>query len=189
MADRNDERSSPRAGEESGVSTLVDFSSFREMIQEEGEADRAEREAAAAEARMERERSAAEQRRLMAEVCELKLRLAEERRSRPGAVQSDTAAVQSGTIAGDDCITNIGGTTIGLNDRMHIEPMRWIGSESAPSPSRSRASTSSRNGDSGAVPVQRGNGETTVKQIKYVPLFDGIKAKFPAWKQNFLRLA
>ena len=64
-----------------------------------------------------------------------------------------------------------------------------MGSESASSSARSRASTSSRNGDSGAVPVQREKGETQVKQIKYVPLFDGTKAKFPAWKQNFLCLA
>ena len=66
--------------------------------------------------------------------------------------------------------------------------MRWMGSESAPSPARLRASTSSRNGNSGVVPVQRENGETQVKQMKDVPLFDGTKAKFPAWKQNFLCL-
>ena len=118
----------------------------------------------------------------MAEVYELKLQLAEERKSR-------TAAVQNGTTTGGDRITNPGGTAIGLDDGMHIEPMRWMGSESAPSPTRSRASTSSRNGDSGAVPVQRGNGETQVKQIKDAPLFDGVKAKFSAWKQNFLCLA
>ena len=64
-----------------------------------------------------------------------------------------------------------------------------MGSESAPSSARSRASTSSRNGDSGAVPVQRENGETQVHQIKDASLFDGTKAKFPAWKQNFLCLA
>ena len=28
-----------------------------------------------------------------------------------------------------------------------------------------------------------------MKQIKDAPLFDGTKAKFPAWKQNFLCLA
>ena len=52
----------------SGASPFADFSSFREMIREEREADRAEREAAAAEALVERETTAAEQRRLMAEV-------------------------------------------------------------------------------------------------------------------------
>ena len=124
---------------------------------------------------MEHETAAAEQRRLMAEVYELKLQLAEERRSRPGAVQSGTAVAQSGTA-------------IGLDGMMHIEPMRWMGSESAPSPTHSRALTS-RYGDSGAVPIQRGNGETQVKQINDLPLFDGTKAKFPAWKQNFLCLA
>ena len=123
------------------------------MIREEREAARAEREAAAAEARVERETSVAVRRRLIAEVYELNLQLAEERSSRPAPVRS--------------------GTAIGLNDRMHIEPMRWMGSESAPSPARSRPSTSSRNGDSGAVPVQRRNGETQVKQIKYASLFDG----------------
>ena len=35
-------------------------------------------------------------------------------------------------------------------------------SESAPSPARSQASTNSRNGDSGAVPTQRGNDEYNV---------------------------
>ena len=64
-----------------------------------------------------------------------------------------------------------------------------MGSESAPSPTRSQASTSSRNGNSGAVPIQRGNGESQVKQIKDVPMFDGTNAKFPAWKQTFLLLA
>ena len=104
----------------------------------------------------------------MAGVYELKLQLAEERRSRLGVVQSCTAAVQSGTTAEGDCTTNPGGTAIGLDDRMHIEPMRWMGSESGPSILRSRASTSSRNGDSRAVPVQKGNDETQVKQIKDV---------------------
>ena len=86
MADRNDECSSLRAGGGSGASPFADFSTFKEMIREEREAARAERKAAAAEARVERETTAAEQRRLMAEVYELKLQLAEERRSRPGAV-------------------------------------------------------------------------------------------------------
>ena len=130
------------------------------MIREERKAARAEREAAAAEARVERETSAAEQRRLMAKVYELKLHLAEERRSR-------TAAVQNGTV-------------IGLDGRRHIEPMPRMGSESAPSPTRSQASTSSRNGDNGAVPIQRGNGDSQVKQIKDVPMFNGTRATFPA---------
>ena len=154
MADKNDERSSPRAGEGSGAPPFADFSSSREMVREEREAARAEREAPAAEARVEHETAAAEQRRLMAEVYEWKLQLVEERRSRPGAVQS--------------------GTAIELDGRMHIEPMWWMGSESAPSPTHSRASTS-RNVDSGAVPVQRGNDETQVKKFKDAPLFDGTK--------------
>ena len=137
MADRNDERLSPRASGGSGVPSFPDFSSFWEMVREEREAARAEREAAAAEARVERETAAAEQRRLMAEVYELKLQLVEERRSRIAAVQN--------------------GTAIGLDGKRHTEPMRWMGSGSAPSPTRSQASTSSRNGDSGAVPNQRGN--------------------------------
>ena len=86
MADRNDERLSPRASGGSGAPSFAHFSSFREMIREEREAARAEREAAAAEARVEREMAAAEQRRLMAEVYELKLQLVEERRSRTAAV-------------------------------------------------------------------------------------------------------
>ena len=68
-----------QAGGASGAPSFADFSSFREMIREEREAARAEREAGAAEARVERETAAAEQRRLMAEVYELKLQLAEER--------------------------------------------------------------------------------------------------------------
>ena len=50
------------------------------MIWEEREAARAERGAAAAEGRVERETAFAEQRRLMAEVFELKLQLAEEKK-------------------------------------------------------------------------------------------------------------
>ena len=68
MADRNDERLSPRASGGSGAPSIADFSSFREMMREEREAARAEREAATAEARVERETAAAEQRRLMDEV-------------------------------------------------------------------------------------------------------------------------
>ena len=169
MADRNDERLSPRASGGSGAPSFADFSSFREMMREEREAARAEREAAAAEARVERETAAAEQRRLMAEVYELKLQQAEGRRSRTAVVQN--------------------GTAIGLDSWRHIEPMRWMGSEAAPSPTRSQASASSRNGDSGAVPTQRGNGESQFKQIKDVSIFDGTRAKFPSWKQNFLCLA
>ena len=63
-------------------------------------------------------------------------------------------------------------------------------SESDPSPARSQASTSSRNDDRGAVQVRKENGETQVKQIKDVPLFDGTKAAsfqlgskiFSAWQ-------
>ena len=169
MADRNDERLSPRASGRSGAPSIAVFSSFRETIREEREAARAKREAAAAEARVERVTAAAEQRRLMAEVYELKLQLAEERRSRTAAVQN--------------------GTAIGLGGRRHIESIRWMESESAPSPTRSQASTSSRNGDRGAVPTQRGNGESPLKQINDVPMFDGTRAKFPSWKQAFLCLA
>ena len=158
MADRNDERLSPRASGGSGAPSFVDFSSFREMIREEREAARAEREAAAAE-----------QWRLMAEVYEIKLQLAEGRRSRTAVVQN--------------------GTAIGLDGRRHIESIRWMESESAPSPARSQASTNSRNGDSGAVPTQRGNGESQLKQINDVPMFDGTRAKFPCWKKQFLCLA
>ena len=39
------------------------------------------------------------------------------------------------------------------------------------------------------MPIQRENGEGQVKQIKDVPMCDGTKAKFPAWKQNLLCLA
>ena len=67
--------------------------------------------------------------------------------------------------------------------------MRWVGSESDPSPTRSQASTRSRNCGSGAVPIQRGIGGNQVKQIKDFPMFDGTRAKFPASKQNVLCLA
>ena len=169
MTDRNVERLSPRASGGSGAPSFADFSSFWEMIREEREAARVERETAAAEARVERETAAAKERRLMADVYELKLQLAEERRTRTAAVQN--------------------GTAIGLKGRRHIEPMRWMGSESAPSPTRSQASTSSRNGDRGAVPMQRRNDESQLKQIKDGPMFDGTRAKFPSWKQNVLYLA
>ena len=63
MADRNGEGSSPRGGGGGGAPPFANLSSFRGMIREEGNAARAEREAAAAEARVERETAAAEQRR------------------------------------------------------------------------------------------------------------------------------
>ena len=62
-------------------------------------------------------------------------------------------------------------------------------SESAPSPAHSQASTNSRNGDSGAVPTQRGNGESQLKQSNDVPMFDGTRAKFLCWKKKILCLA
>ena len=115
----------------------------------------------------------------MAEVFDLKIQLAEER-----GRQSDVAggepwttgsrgeprgpieiAVQSGTDAGGDRTTNPDRTTIRLDGKMHVEPMRWMGSESALSRARSQASTSSRNGDSEAVPYQRESCENQVKQI------------------------
>ena len=175
----------------------------RDAARTEREAARAEREAAAAEVRVEREAADAEQRRLMAEVFELELQLAEERgrRSRVAGGEPWTArsrgeprgpiesADQSGEAAGGNRIIDLCGTAIGLNGRIHIGPMQWTRSESAPSPARSQASTSSRNGDSEALPVQRENGENQVNQIKDIPLFEGTKAKFPAWKQNFLCLA
>ena len=104
---------SPRARGGIGAPSFADFSSFRGMMREEREAARAEREAAAAEARVERETAAAEQRRLMAEEYKLKLQLAEGRRSRTAVVQN------------------------GLDGRRHIESIRWMESESAPSPARS----------------------------------------------------
>ena len=70
MADRNYERLSPRASGGSGAPSIADYSSFREMIREERESSRAERETASAEARVEHETAATEQRRLMAEVYE-----------------------------------------------------------------------------------------------------------------------
>ena len=168
MADRNDDRLSPRASGGCGAPSFADFLSFWEMIREEREAARTEREAIAVEARVECETAAAEQRRLMAEVYKLKLQLAEERRSRTAAVQN--------------------GTAIALDGRRHIEPMRSMGSDSAPSPTCLQALTSSRNGGSGAVPIQRGNGKSQVKQVNGVPMFDGTKAKFPGWKQSFICL-
>ena len=186
-----------------GAPPFADFSSFRGMIREERDAARAKREAAAAEARVERETAAAEQRRLMAGVFELKLQPAEEKGKRSGVAGGElwTArargeprspianAVQSGAAAGRNRIINPRRTAIGLNGRMHIGPMRWTRSESAPSPARSQTSTSSRNGGREAVPVQMENGENEVNQIKDASLFDGTKAKFPSWKQNFLCLA
>ena len=177
MTDRK--RSSLRGGEGGGAPPFTDFSSFWEMIPEEREAARPEREAVAdvaVEALVERETAAAEQRGLMADVSELKLHLAEERGRRSSIAggepwiagsraeprRPNESAVQRGTVAGGDRITNPGATTIWLDGRMHIEPMRWIGSKSSPSPARLRVSTRSRNGDGGAVPVQSENDEYNV---------------------------
>ena len=79
--------------------------------------------------------------------------------------------MHSGAAAGGDCITNTGGTIIGLDGRVQVEPMWRVVSESAeclepllnsPRPARLQASTSSRNDNSGAVPIQRGNDEYNV---------------------------
>ena len=141
------------------------------MIREERKAARAEREAAAAEARVERETAAAEQWRLMAEVFKLKLQLTEKRRRRSGVAGGEPwtagshgeprgpieSAVRAVLILEAIVSPTKGGTAIGLDGRMHVKPMRWMGRESAQSLVRSQASTSSRNGDSGAVLVQREN--------------------------------
>ena len=138
MADRNNEGLSPREGRGVRSSPFADLSSFREMIWEEREAARAEREAAAAEGRVERETAIAEQRRLMAEVFELKLQLAEEKKRRLGVSGGEPwttglrgvprgpieSAVQGGTAAGSYRITNPGGAATWLDGRRHIEPMR-----------------------------------------------------------------
>ena len=87
---------------------------------------------------MERETAAAEKRRLMTEVFELKIQLAEGRGRRSGVAGGESwtagsrgeprgpieSAVQSGTAAEGDRITNPGGTAIRLDGRMHIESMR-----------------------------------------------------------------
>ena len=99
----------------------------------------------------------------MANVFEIELQLVEERDvagGGPSTVGSRgehrgpiEVAVQSGAAAGGDRITNPGGTAIELDGSMHAEPMRWMGSKSATNPARPQAIPSSRNGDSGAVPV------------------------------------
>ena len=127
----------------------------------------------------------------MAEVFVSKLQLAVEKGRRSGVAGGEPwtaesrgeprgpieSAVQSGTAAGCYRITIPDGTSIGLDGRIHIEPMRWMGNVSVPSPARSQASTSSRNGNSGSVLVQKINGKNQVKQNKDIPLFDGTKAK------------
>ena len=168
LAGRNEKGSSPRGSGGGEAPPFPDFSSFHEIIREERKVARAEREAAAAEARVEREMAAADQRRLMADLFELKLQLAQERGRRLGVSRGELwaagsrgehrgpieIAVQSGAAAGDDRITNPGEIMIRLHGKHHVGSM---GIESAPSPSRSQASRSRTNGDKGTVPVQREN--------------------------------
>ena len=106
--------------------------------------------------------------------------------------------MQNGAAAGGDRIANLGGTTIGLDGRLKVKPMRRMESGSTehlesflnpPSPPRLQASTSSRSDGSGAVLIQSEKWETQVKQTKDARLFDYTKAKFSVWKQSFLCLA
>lgn len=50
-----------------------------------------------------------------------------------------------------------------------------------------RSESNRRGGDSGAMPVQEGG--TYVRHIKDMPVFDGTRTKFAAWKGDFLYLA
>ena len=139
MADRNNEGPS-QEGAGGGAPPFSDFSSFREMVRGERKAARRESEATAAEAQVERETATAEQRRRTAEIFELNLQLAQERGRRSGVAKGEPwtagsrdeprgpieSAVQSGAAAGGGRITNPGGTTIGLDGRLHDEPMRWM---------------------------------------------------------------
>ena len=91
------------------------------MIREEREAARAEREAAAAEARVERETSVAERRRLIAEVYELNLQLAE--KEAVGLLLYE-AVLQLGLTTG--CISSpCGGWEASLLQALHVrDPQR-----------------------------------------------------------------
>lgn len=81
MAEKEGEGSSAsspkrRSNDVNGSPFFADFSSSRQMLREEPDAARAEREAITAAARAERQAAAAEQRRLLEEVFELRLQLA-----------------------------------------------------------------------------------------------------------------
>ena len=65
-----------KQNEWSGAPSLANFSSFREMLREERESARAEREVASVAKRAERQAWVAEQRRLMDKVVELRVQLA-----------------------------------------------------------------------------------------------------------------
>ena len=173
MSGRNDERSSSRGNGGSEASPFTDFSTFREMIRKECKAARAEHEAAAAQARMERETAAAEQRRLMAEVYELNLQLVEERRSRTSADQNGNAIGLDGRRHIEPMRWIEASPLQALHVREYQRAAETASAElcrfkegrlneqqkrrqrSCANP-KGVASSSSRNGDSGVVPIQKG---------------------------------
>lgn len=107
-----------------------------------------------------------------------------------GARQSESD-VQSSAGAGGCSTTNSGSAPVGPTLRMQEPARRFSGDErkgshlTSPSPAHSQSFGSSRrSGDGGAMPVQA-EGETYVKQIRDMPVFDGTKAAFPPCQRNF----
>ena len=138
------------------------------MIREECEAAREEREGTA-EARVERETAAAKQWRLMAEVYELKLQLAEE-------IISRTAAVQYGTglsLTAGDISSPCGGWEASLLQALHVRKPQRAAETATAELCRSK----------GGIVRAKSN------RLKTFSCSMGTKAKFPAWTQNFLCLA
>ena len=163
----------------SGASLLKkEWSQVRDLIREEREAFRAEREQAGAALCVERREAAAAQERLRAETENLRASMEQLQRR----VEGQSSFTRGEPFAG---LGSIGG----LEGRLPAR--RAAGSGFVPAGFQSPRSSVS--GDSGTASAPR-IGENTVssnvtKQIKDVPFFHGAKAEFPKFKRDLITLA
>ena len=165
--------------EESGASLLKkEWSEVRDLIREEREAFRAEREQADAALRVERREAGATQERLRAEAENLRTSMEQLQRR----VEGQSSFARGEPFAGL-------GSVVGLEGRLRAR--RDAGNDFVPAGFRSPRSSVS--GDSGTASAPR-MGENTVssnvtKQIKDVPFFHGAKTEFPKFKRDLITFA
>ena len=164
----------------SGASLLnKEWSQVRDLIREEREAFRAEREQADAALRVERREAPAAQERLRTETENLRASMEQLQRR----VEGQSSFTRGEPFAG---LGSIGGLEGPLPAR------RAAGSGFVPAGFQSPRSSVS--GDSGTASSAPRSGENTVssnvtKEIKDIPFFHGAKAEFPKFKRDLIPLA
>ena len=168
-----------KQSEGSGASLLKKkWSQVRDLIREEREVFRAEREQVDAALRVERREAAAAQERLRAETENLRASMEQLQRR----VEGQSSFARGEPFAGLGSVGALEG---------QLPARRAAGSGFVPAGFQSPRSSVSV--DSGTASAQR-IGENTVssnvtKQIKDVPLFHGAKAEFPKFKRDLITLA